>query len=27
MPEKTEYEKLDNLGYGWLGKMLDRWVK
>ena len=24
MPEKTEYEKLDNLGYGWLGKMLDR---
>ena len=24
MPKKTEYEKLDNLGYGWLGKMLDR---
>jgi hypothetical protein len=24
MPEKVEYEKLDNLGYGWLGKMLDR---
>lgn len=24
MPKKVEYEKLDNLGYGWLGKMLDR---